>query len=253
MFKKILTLNNTLLNKKTILKILENNHYYEEVYKNLYSNFENNILSSGLDTSSITRLINQEQIKIEIIQILNNLYQGQISTINSTNLKNNFHQVIAELTQDKTLSLEEQNNINLLEENLSTIYEEEISYSLTTINKISPIIPLIHHLSKISLLIISLLLLNFFAIILVLLRNKPIFGISLLASGLILIVLKFIIGTRLDHILFINKAFSKSLITIITDIITYHFNIGLILTIIGLIYLTVLVIIQKKTHSKNQV
>ena len=67
---------NTILSYDYIISKLEQNNYYEETYKLVYSNFEKYIYQSGLDENIIENICTPQQVKEDIDIVIRTFDSG---------------------------------------------------------------------------------------------------------------------------------------------------------------------------------
>ncbi|MCI8671577.1 MAG: hypothetical protein HFI36_06080 [Bacilli bacterium] len=241
----------TIFNEKYLLNYLTKENYYEKSYQSIVEHFENNLIQSGIEENIIEKVIKKEYVIEDINSIIANIYTNKQISINSINIRTNFNNTITDILKEHNRypSIEEQNDIKVLEDKLANIYEKELLYSPDLINKLYQNINILKKLTYVLILIISLIIINLLAIIIYHLKDiKKNIGIALLSSGLIFTAIKYYIGDTFKYILFINKNFSELVINIITNILKYVGIIGLILGLLGFI-LIILSIFKKKNQN----
>ena len=67
-------LSSSILSKEYILAKLQSQNYYEKIYKETESNFENYIHQSGLDEDVLKDIVTKEKVEKDTRIILNNIY-----------------------------------------------------------------------------------------------------------------------------------------------------------------------------------
>ena len=67
----------SILSKDYILSKLEEQNYYDKIYEDTKSNFENYIHQSGLDEEVLNDIVTKEKIKKDTNIIINNIYNGK--------------------------------------------------------------------------------------------------------------------------------------------------------------------------------
>lgn len=243
-------ISSTILNKNYLIKSLETNNYYESIYHNIISSFESNLMPSGIEENILNKLITKEIVTTDLNNIINHIYNQEELKLYTLELRANFNQEINNIlaNNNKEASYEEQENIKRLEDTLASIYEDELLYSRSIIEQASTNYQTITHLIKISQIVLLLIIIDLIAIHFFLLKNsQKNIGISLLATGVINIIIHLSIINIYHQVLIINQAFSNVLKYIATSILTRMLISGILLTIIGLS----LIIIYSKNKAKK--
>lgn len=252
-FTIILIFKTTVLNEKYVLKTLENNYYYDEIYKNVVANFESNLIQSGIDESITNDLISKEKVERDVKNVIIGIYNNEEIVIDSTPLIETLNNKIDDIFKGyhRTPNKEEQENIKRLENAIKEVYEDEIAYQLNTdnlgesvtkINSVTTTLLIILGLISVVLLVID-----------VLFMNDPVntMGIAILSSGLTITIIRIIIGSRYKNILMFNEIFSEIVVSVVTNFLTNILVIGIYLSIIGLVLL--IIGVYKKSFLNNEV
>lgn len=237
----ILLLESTILNKRYVISTFEQTNYYEKISQLLESNFKKYIQQSGLDEQVLQNIISDEKIKDDTRKIIVNLYDDFYEEVTTTdireNLKNNIHNSL----KDRNLTEQENNSIESFLDEICNEYTSTlscISYS-KQINEGYKRIMQYVKLAKKSLIVLTGIL----AIAIILLNKKKLYrnatniGISLLAAGVILIIINVYINMNLEikYITILNDAISDVIRSIITHILSSILKDGIILSIIGIV------------------
>ncbi len=254
---KVLT--STILNKDYILGKIEETNYYNNVYNQVESNFENYIYQSGLDEDVIKGIISEEDIKSDTIQIINNIYNNKevtevdISKIEERLEKNIYNSLSGQKISDSTKKSITQFINKITEEYKDTIihtkYETSINKVLTKIIRYSSKIKTVAIIVDV-ILVILLLLLNMKNI----LRGIAQIGIVLSSTGIFYIVVNFIVNSKvkIDYITVLNNGFSITLRNILHSIMNNILTNGIVVLIIGIILIiTANLILYKNTKNEE--
>lgn len=252
-FTIILIFKTTVLNEKYVLKTLENNYYYDEIYKNVVANFENNLIQSGIDEAITKDLISKDKVERDVKNVIIGIYNNKEIVIDSAPLIETLNNKIDEVFKGyhRTPNKEEQENIKRLESAIKEVYEDEIAYELNTDN-LGESVAKIDSLTTTLLIIIGLISVVLLVID-VLFMNDPVntMGISILSTGLIIIIIRIIVGSKYKNILMFNEIFSEIVVSVVTNFLTNILVIGIYLSIIGLILL--IIGVYKKSFLNNEV
>ena len=259
----IITLNiitivsSTILDKDYVISKLEETNFYEETYKLVESNFENYIYQSGLDEIVLENICSTEKVKEDINIILSNIYEGTNQKIDTTEIAENLNNNIDNLGIKTSKN---ESAINKFVEHICEEYENTVihtSYENKLNNVYSKIIEIGEKVTTLTTII--------FVVVLVLLtiisikcedKNVRNMGISLFSAGTFNIIINKIILSKVNvsGIKIFNDAFSNSLVTILQDILSQLLKSGIIIMILGLVFILIYAIIQlfKKDKSKLQ-
>ena len=83
-------LSSSILSKEYIIGKLQNQNYYEKIYQETESNFENYIHQSGLDEDVLKDIVTKEKIEKDTRIILNNIYNGMDEKIDTKEIKEKY-------------------------------------------------------------------------------------------------------------------------------------------------------------------
>ena len=235
----------TILSKDYILGKLEETNYYEKIKVQIESSFENYIGQSGLDEDVIKDIVTVEQIKQDTNTIINNIYDGTNTAIDtttiSTKLKNNIETSLngLKLTMAQQKAIEEY--ITKIEDQYKetmshTSYEQQMNNMLKKVNTYK------EQFNKFAIIAIAIAVLVILACNYKnILKTISHIGITLTSSGLFYIIVRMYIDSKIkvSNIVILNDAISDSFKEIINDILGNIFNIGIILFVIGLIMIII--------------
>ena len=186
-------LNSTILSKEYILNKLEESNYYNNIYTEVENNFENYIYQSGLDPIVLENIVSRDKIKEDTNIIISNIYDGNNKGIDLEVIRNNLSTNIDKSLEDRYLSEENKKAINKFIDIIINEYEDTImntDYS----SKINTGISSINNkINMINIIMIILVIISILSLILLNIKKKrrklSIFGIPLLALGLLLITI----------------------------------------------------------------
>ena len=121
-------LSSSILSKEYILGKLQNQNYYEKIYQETESNFENYIHQSGLDEDVLKDIVTKEKIEKDTRIILNNIYNGMDEKIDTKEIKEKLTENINNSLNGK-ISSSEQKAINTFVDTICKEYETTISHT----------------------------------------------------------------------------------------------------------------------------
>lgn len=238
-------LNSTILSKEYILNKLEESNYYNNIYTEVENNFENYIYQSGLDPIVLENIVSRDKIKEDTNIIISNIYDGNNKVIDLEVVRNNLSTNIDKSLEDRYLSEENKKAINKFIDIIINEYEDTImntDYS----SKINTGISSINNkINIINIIMIILVIISILSLILLNIKKKrrklSIFGIPLLALGLLLITiyLYIILNIDINNIVILNDAISIAVHYILNGIVVKFLINGSIFTILGILIIII--------------
>ncbi len=242
-------LSSTILNESYIMSKLDEEDYYNKIYETAKSNFENYINQSGLDEEVLNNIITKEKIEKDTKIIINNIFDGTNTEIDTDEIKNKLNENIDNsLGRKKTATEEKTINefVNIICNEykttiLKTSYEGKINTfykkAVTTID-----------LAKKALLILIAVLIIF----IILLTIKRIYrllaraGVAFVIDGLLLVLAKYYIDLKIkiETITILNNSVSVVLRNILRDILNIIAKDGAILLGLGIVLILIYGIIK---------
>ena len=238
-------LNSTILSKEYILNKLEESNYYNNIYTEVENNFENYIYQSGLDPIVLENIVSRDKIKEDTNIIISNIYDGNNKVIDLEVVRNNLSTNIDKSLEDRYLSEENKKAINkfidiIINEYEDTImntdYNSKINTGISSIN---------NKINMINIIMIILVIISILSLILLNIKKKrrklSIFGIPLLALGLLLITiyLYIILNIDINNIVILNDAISIAVHYILNGIVVKFLINGSIFTILGILIIII--------------
>lgn len=250
-------LSSTILNKEYILSKLQEQNYYDKIYEEAESNFENYIHQSGLDEEVLAGIVSKDKIEKDTKIIIDNIYDGKNEKIDTEEIKNNLNEKIENSLNGK-ISSSEQKSIDefvnkICEEYENTIshtnYEKKINSAMKRVKQYAGI------MSKTLMIAIAILV-----FLLILLSLKEIYalvariGTVLVVDGLIFVLVEKYITSKIkiETIVLLNKAISDVLQNILNEILNKISNYGSIMIITGTVLIVIYGIIKSKCSIKKE-
>lgn len=250
-------LTSSVLSKEYILGKLQDQNYYEKIYNEVESNFENYINQSGLDEEVLKDIITKDKIQKDTKIIINNIYNGMDEKIDTEEIKNKLNENIDNsLNRKKTAT--EQKAIDTFVDTICKEYETTISHTNyekkinSTLNKINKYIDLANKalLVVIGVSVLLLILLTIRRIYRILAR----IGTSFIIDGIILILAKIYISSKINvsTIMLLNSGVSDVLQSILNEILGKILYTGSILLSLGIILTIIYGIIKGVRKAKRE-
>lgn len=235
----------TILNKNYILSKLEETNYYNKIYEEVKSNFENYIHQSGLEESVLEDIISKEKVKKDTELIISNLYDGLEEKIDTQEIKDNLNKNIEETLGNAKLVVTQRNAIDALIEKICDEYTTTIShyeYEKQINDVYLKVMKYLEMAKKIILVIIAISI-----ILLVFLNRRRIYkafsllGVSLATTGIFFIIVNIFINMKIkvQTILILNDAISDTLRNILTELLNSINGYGYIMLGVGLVFIIV--------------
>lgn len=237
----------TILKETYVHKMVEKSKYYDNLYEEIKSNFENYIGPSGLDENILDDICSKQDIQNDTETILDNIYEGKGEKINTEEIKSRIIDKINQKVQeqDNIITEKMQDSIKkfaetIADEYINTISHTEYEEQLNSLYKeITKLVEIAQKALFITIAIIVSLL--------IVLNIKNLYcsalsiGIAICSSGAFIIATYYIIhsNVKISQLKILNNAISLALQNTVTDILSITFKIGWILTIIGIILIAV--------------
>lgn len=243
----------TILDEKYMISKLEDANYYERMNGEIIEQFKNYTIQSGLSDEVLENLFTEDKLKQDINNVIDSIYTGKELEISTSEIRENLKEnILAEVEKEgKTVDFEDE----AMEEYLKAIesaYESQVSYSTSTINSIGSTFEKVISLAQTAQIIVIVVTIVI-AVLIIILNIKQIFGlnylaISSMASGLFILIAKFLLGqsTDLKNIMLINQATSHVIQLVIEDFLAKVTIAGVVLLIIGLIFSIIYNLLNKK-------
>lgn len=246
----------TILDKNYIIGKLEETNFYEEVYNLVESNFENYIYQSGLEETALDNICSKEKVKQDINIMLSNIYEGTNEKIDTSEIKDNLNKNIDSLNvrnRQNSTAIEQFVN-HICEEYESTLIHTEYESKINSVyGKITNMLDKVRTATIIAITvdIILLVIINIKQIS----KFVQAIGVALLSSSLFEIIAYNIIVTKVDvaGIKIFNDAFSKTIVTIIQEILNKVQTLGIISLIVAIVLVIIYVIITAITKKEKDV
>ena len=239
---------------------MDEQNYYDEIYENVKSNFENYLYQSGLPENVLDNIVSKEKVKKDTEIIINNIYDGtnEVVEVNSIeeNLTNNIKDALGgsiPSSQEKSIKQYISTICNEYKTVItSTKYESKI-YDYK--NKANHYISILKKTLLIS--IIGL------CIIICLLTVKKLYfflaslGVAQTVCGLMLVFLKYYVfkKVRIAGITILNEPISKVLRAILMQIFAEMIKYGYLFLTMGVLLIVVYgftkSIIKKKKENEQ--
>ena len=240
-------LKTTVFNENYIIKTFDDNNYYKLVSDKILENMEDYMRSSGLDKEILTDLFTEKDIKNDVKKYLDKIYKDSNIKFDDSKLKEKLVNNINDSLAKHNLQITDQEAIDSFVEEMVKLYRNEVNiYNLVDnyVNKFHKVINILDILFIALLMVCVLLLLS------IILMRVHCLAPSMLASGLILVFLRFVIYEKIDfkNLLVISDEFSKILNHVLTKIANDMAHCSYIFVGLGII----LAIVESIMHAKRR-
>ena len=245
----------TILDKTYITEKMEETNFYKETYELVKSNFEKYIYQSGLDEEVLENICTEEKLQKDINTIISNIYDGTDEKIDTTEIETNLNANIDKLgiKNSKNQKAIEQFVKHIFDEYTETIihtkYESQINAQY---QKVISLLTKIHNVIMVILIIDAILLI----IMNIKTASKIIqdLGIALFSSSIFKLSVCSIIMSKvnIEGIKILNDIFSKTLVTIITDVLTKIISLGIGALLIAIILIIIYAIISVNKKKEEE-
>ncbi len=227
----------TIFDREYIKQKLKSNDFYIRAYSDIIESFENYTMQSGLDLNILDGLVSETQVANDINVKIDSFYTKINGDIDTTSIRNELDSRINKALEEnnRVPSDTEKEAINKYEDAIVQAYEDGIVYG----TNLSVKVEYLNRLKAIC--IVSIIVVS---IMIILIRRKILrcvacLGISFLFSGIFSVVLKFLLINRIGNILILDTKFSALLINVLTDILNKFFNVGLVIGVVGIIFILI--------------
>lgn len=243
----------TVLNKEYVLAKLNKHDFYNSIYENVISGFENYIYQSGLDEEVLNNIVTKEKVEKDTKTIINNIYNGTDEDISTEEIRNNLNQNIQNSLG--SISLTQQKAIDVFVDKICEQYEETITHTKyeSAINsgydKVMDCISLVRKVALVALaiclILISILTIKRFY------RIIARIGTALVIDGALLLVVERYINTKIkiNTITIFNNSISNVLRDSLAEILNTFMKYGYTFLGIGLALIVIFAIIKAVRKS----
>lgn len=244
----VVLLSNTVLNEKYVLAQLAKNQFYEKVEIDLKNGFEEYQYQSGFPETVFENLCSREMIEKDVNDVIMYWYQGVEMRNHSTDVSQQIQANIEQYLKENNVEITEkqQENIQEFEKMIVQVYENKVGI----VSNYSKQIAKTMEKGKEVITLAKKILIGVFVVILILtllinIKAFPAFvstiGTSLLASGILLEFIRFVIEKNIDihNILIFTQALSDFIKEMMYNVLTKLSWSGILLIIVGIMSIIV--------------
>ena len=235
----------SILNPNYIIKKLNENHYYEDLAKNIESTMEDYLRPSGLPMEVVKDIYTESDLKREVDGMINNLYSGKKVNVETKNIQDKLNSNIKTYLEKNNIKVSDEDSLDKFTDEVIKIYKKRIIIS-EELESISPSVNKWNkriNLASIILAILSIVL----AFIIRFSFKKKALIIPFITSSIMMMIVNNIMFLRIDieHILFWNKSITLIIKKIFYDLSSNLKNISIILLVVTILILIITSLLKK--------
>ena len=231
----------TILNKQYIISAIKENNYYTKTYNNIMDKFKDNTIQSGLEEKVLDGIITENQVEKDTLIIIDSIYENTETKVDTEIVKTGLIEKINKIVKEnnKKVSSEEQEAINIYVNTIEKIYKDGILYKQEYIDVVKTIIT--KTINYLPIIVGSGILISLVLIVVIVVINKKVsikyFSSALISSGILLLVPKVIESIHINthNILLFNINFSAVVISMVESLLMNLLVCGIISSSIGLL------------------
>ena len=249
-----LLLSKTVLNKDYLKEVLSEKNFYERTLNDINDGFVSYTMQSGLELEILDNLVSLEKVTEDVNKKLDSIFEKESYKVDTSFLKEELDSRINSALEENNRkpSDNEKESIEKYEKAMEECYDSGIFYGKYA-DKVHITTSLVDKLLKYTIIaiIIDVILIVFINLKIGVILNS--FGKVLMSAGILTLIVKPLVETRVQNILIMDQKFSNCLVFLLNDIMEKCFKYGLIATIIGLclILISSLNFFAKTIEDKN--
>ena len=242
----LIILNNTILNKKYVISVMNKSECYVTVYNDIKKDINSYIMSSGLTSNVIDNMFTVKDIENNINNYINSIYNNTFFTTNSDEVKNKLILSIENYLKNNSLKIDNTVEKEELIRGILNIYDNETQFYMLLNNFKNTF----NYIRKITIIVLSISIL---LLIICLVLTKPIknnlLSSIIMSSGLILLFIKCNIYDKINYkdIKIISESFSR----VVNNMLVSISNLFIIAAITLVISSIIILFIEIKRSSRN--
>lgn len=250
---------NTILSKTYVTNKLEETGYYKKIYDEIYEDFSNYIMQSGLEEKVLEGVVTVDSIKADTKIILDNFYSGLNLPINKELIRQKLTENINKYVEENDMTIQNQSSIDTFNNLLTLQYDYDMNahmqQDVEIYRTISSAIKTVNKVKKIGFIIVGIALsLIFIVNIKNLYRIIAVTGIaSTFMGSIFLIIIQFLNkNIPIEQLYFSNEPLSEALRLLAKENIDKIYNHGIIMLTVGIIAIIIGNLIESKTNIDGQ-
>lgn len=233
-----------MLNREYILSTFNDIDIYSQVLMEIQDSFENYIYQSGMEKEVIENICTKEKVERDIKTAIYALYEKRTVEIDTTEIEEKLDQEINNFIgrENRKISNEEEKNIKNFKNAIINAYKNGIGYyQITTEENLESVEKVITSLEKAK--SMSRTAMIFILVILFVMNIKSIFdginciSISLLSSGIVLLLINLLVNSKfqIDNFMIVINSLTNAFTTIIRACLDSIVSVGMWSILFGII------------------
>lgn len=249
-----LLLSKTVLNKDYLKEVLSEKNFYERTLNDINDGFVSYTMQSGLELEILDNLISLDKVTEDVNKKLDSIFEKETYKVETAFLRDELDSRINKALEENNRkpSDSEKTSIEKYEQAMEECYDSGIFYG-KYVEKIHITTSFVDKILKYTIIaiIIDVILIVFINLKIGVILNS--FGKVLMPVGILILLIKPLLESRVQNILIMDQKFSNCLVFLLNDIIGRCFKYGLILAIIGfcLILISSINFFAKTIEDKN--
>lgn len=233
----------TIFDDAYLIKHLEKNNYYNELYSSIKEEMSYYIIQSGLSEEILDDIYSEEMISDSVIILINDFYNGNELKVETEIVKNNLKSNIDKYLLKNNIVVDDRKALDLFVDEMIKIYDQEIRLS-NSISKVQDIFNKFDKLIDILFMVLVILTIGI-GTICHFFYKRIVYTIPCLSSAILLLLGCWLLYNRIDvkNILFWTENVSnvlKSVLFNIKDFVRIEaiilIGVGIITFIFGYMY-----------------
>ncbi len=237
----------TIFNEKYIIKVFENNNYYEYVDKEIREDMSNVLIPSQLPADVLIDIYNIDEVKQDTNMLVKNIYENKNVNVDITDISSKLKANINQYLHENNIEVLEEDSIDKIIKQMTDIYIEKITQA-NIYKTIGKIVSKIYKYIDIIIISITAIFILLYLLSRKIYKDNNISLSLLISSFLTIFIVKYInINININNIFIWNDNISAILHDIINNIFSY-----ISITSYILIALGILIIALKKEKKETK-
>lgn len=227
--------NNTILNKKYIIKTMDKIDYYEKIFDSIKVEMSYYTGQSGFEDNILDDTFTVDDVKTNINTYITNFYNGKKTEIDTTSFEEKLNKKIDNVLTDKNFTIANRKDIDKFVSEMSKIYKTKIKIINRLDNYANKLNKVIDYSKKITTILTILLILLYLTNVIIFKRSN--ISTILYTVAFLIIASNIYIRSRIDikHLLIYNDSLTSLVKAIINNLLNYSIYAIIIYFILGII------------------
>ena len=241
----------TIFNENFILRELDKNNYYNELYSMVYEEMSNYVIQSGLDEEIINDIYTEEMLVNDTNSLINYIYNGESKSYDTKVIENNLRENVEDYLLKHDIKNDDKDAINKFIKQIVNVYENKIDIS-DKLNEASGIFQLGKKILNIGTILLFIIVSILYLVMHFYYKDES-QQVVLFTSGILIIFGYFYVVNNFDinNIIIFNEVVSNVIIGMIYNILNKFLFIAGLLFILGIIIKIMNIKMVEKGHQVN--